>query len=95
MSDPTHTSGNLDSKAAAPTLSTSASGKAPETSASSTTGNGPAVGFRPQKSGTVKVQPARLEDLQTAYAQTLEHDSDNPTAHGWYASMSELASFSP
>lgn len=40
--------------------------------------------------GLVKVQPARLDDLQPRYASTIEHDQDNPEAHGWYARLSEL-----
>jgi hypothetical protein len=84
------TTQGTDNKTGAPTLSTNANGKAPDASTSSPTGTGPAVGFRSQNNGTVKVQPARLEDLQPAYAQTLQHDSDNPAAHGWYASMSEF-----
>jgi len=37
----------------------------------------------------VKVQPARLDDLQPRYASTIQHDQDNPEAHGWYATMSK------
>lgn len=37
----------------------------------------------------VKVQPARLADLQPRYASTIQHDSDNPDAHGWYSGMSK------
>ncbi|KAJ6115630.1 hypothetical protein N7523_006047 [Penicillium sp. IBT 18751x] len=37
--------------------------------------------------GLVKVQPARLDDLQPRYASTIQHDQDNPEAHGWYARM--------
>ncbi|EAW09898.1 slipin family protein [Aspergillus clavatus NRRL 1] len=37
--------------------------------------------------GPVSVQPARLADLQPRYAQQIQHDADNPEAHGWYASM--------
>jgi hypothetical protein len=39
--------------------------------------------------GLVNVQPARLGDLQPRYAATLQHDHDNPDAHGWYAQMSK------
>lgn len=35
----------------------------------------------------VQVQPARLEDLQPKYAQTITHDHENPDAHSWYASF--------
>lgn len=66
----------------------SADGKAPATS--SPTAPAPATGFRPSGGGgdgPVMVQPARMEDLQPKYASTLEHDDNNPTAHGWYASM--------
>lgn len=38
--------------------------------------------------GLVKVQPARLEDLQPRYASTIQHDEENPEAHGWYARLS-------
>lgn len=38
----------------------------------------------------VNVQPARLDDLQPKYAQTINHDDDNPDVHGWYASCSKL-----
>ncbi|KAK2765577.1 hypothetical protein FQN54_008431 [Arachnomyces sp. PD_36] len=62
--------------------SNSGDGKAPASSTPT-----PAVGFRSNlNDGTVRVQPARLEDLQPTYAQTLPHN-DNPEAHGWYASM--------
>lgn len=43
---------------------------------------------QPQDRGLVKVQPARLADLQPRYASTIQHDGDNPDAHGWYAQMS-------
>lgn len=39
--------------------------------------------------GLVNVQPARLADLQPRYASTINHDSDNPDAHGWYAQLSK------
>lgn len=42
-----------------------------------------------QHHGLVKVQPARLADLQPRYASTIEHDSENPDAHGWYSQMSK------
>lgn len=35
----------------------------------------------------INVQPPRREDLQPAYAQTLQGDDDAGT-HGWYGSMS-------
>lgn len=38
--------------------------------------------------GLVKVQPARLEDLQPRYASTIQHDQENPEAHGWYSKLS-------
>jgi hypothetical protein len=40
--------------------------------------------------GPIAVQPARLTDLQPSYAQQIQHDADNPDAHGWYASMSKF-----
>lgn len=47
--------------------------------------------------GLVNVQPARLSDLQPRYAATIQHDDDNPDAHGWYAQLSKwpLLSKSP
>jgi hypothetical protein len=39
--------------------------------------------------GLVNVQPARLGDLQPRYAARIQHDDDNPDAHGWYAQMSK------
>jgi len=47
--------------------------------------NEPAVA-RPTQ-GLVNVQPARLADLQPRYAATIQHDDDNPDAHGWYAQL--------
>lgn len=38
----------------------------------------------------VKVQPARVEDLQPKYAQQLRHEGDDTASHGWYSSFSEL-----
>ncbi|KAB8230451.1 slipin family protein [Aspergillus alliaceus] len=38
-------------------------------------------------SALVNVQPARLADLQPKYAQRIEHDAENPEAHGWYAGL--------
>ena len=59
--------------------------------------NEPAVA-RPTQ-GLVNVQPARLADLQPRYAATIQHDDDNPDAHGWYAQLSKWRllsmSFSP
>lgn len=46
-------------------------------------------GSHQNPSGLVHVQPARLGDLQPKYAQRLEHNDDNPDAHGWYAGLSE------
>ncbi|MCJ1371412.1 hypothetical protein MMC20_002627 [Loxospora ochrophaea] len=44
-------------------------------------------GFRPrQNNGAITVQPPRREDLQPAYAQTLQGDDDTGE-HGWYGSM--------
>lgn len=60
-------------------------------SASTASPNGKAPAISPERiprDGLVKVQPARLEDLQPKYAQTIQHDEDNPAAHGWYASLS-------
>ncbi|KAL8925570.1 MAG: hypothetical protein Q9208_003461 [Pyrenodesmia sp. 3 TL-2023] len=35
----------------------------------------------------IKVQPPRREDLQPAYAQTLQGESEDAATHGWYGSM--------
>ncbi|KAI4226488.1 MAG: hypothetical protein L6R36_003143 [Xanthoria steineri] len=35
----------------------------------------------------IKVQPPRREDLQPAYAQTLQGDNDDAAAHGWYGAL--------
>ncbi len=36
----------------------------------------------------INVQPPRREDLQPAYALTLQGESENADTHGWYGSMS-------
>ncbi len=74
-------------------------------SASTENGNGkgtvtPPVGFRPTNgrpngapapiSGLINVQPPRREDLQPAYAQILQGESEDAGTHGWYGSMSKL-----
>jgi hypothetical protein len=41
--------------------------------------------------GLVNVQPPRLSDLQPKYASVIQHDDNNPEAHGWYASFSMLS----
>lgn len=43
----------------------------------------------PNGKSLIKVQPPRREDLQPAYAQTLQGDVDDAAAHGWYGAMSE------
>jgi len=52
---------------------------------------------RRDEHGLVKVQPARLQDLQPKYASKIDHNDDNPDAHGWYAqlSMSRQVFFRP
>lgn len=35
----------------------------------------------------INVQPPRREDLQPAYAQTLQGESEDAATHGWYGSM--------
>lgn len=50
-------------------------------------------GFRPTNPGgaasnMINVQPPRREDLQPAYAQTLQGESEDAGSHGWYGSMS-------
>lgn len=39
-------------------------------------------------SNMLAVQPPRREDLQPAYAQTLQGESEDAATHGWYGSMS-------
>lgn len=41
----------------------------------------------------INVQPPRREDLQPAYAQTLQGESEDAGSHGWYGSMSMLPPF--
>lgn len=53
----------------------------------------PAAGFRNGNVGggnnpLINVQPPRREDLQPAYAQTLQGESEDAGTHGWYGSMS-------
>lgn len=36
----------------------------------------------------INVQPPRREDLQPAYAQTLQGESEDAGSHGWYGTMS-------
>lgn len=43
----------------------------------------------PRERPLVNVQPARLADLQPRYAAQIDHQDDNPDAHGWYSSLSE------
>ena len=38
--------------------------------------------------GVINVQPPRREDLQPAYAQTLQGESEDAGTHGWYGAMS-------
>ena len=45
-----------------------------------------------QISSTIRVQPPRREDLQPAYAQTLQGESEDAATHGWYGSMSTFTS---
>ena len=46
-------------------------------------------GFRNGEiSSAIRVQPPRREDLQPAYAQTLQGESEDAATHGWYGSMS-------
>lgn len=43
----------------------------------------------------INVQPPRREDLQPAYAQTLQGESEDAGSHGWYGSMSMSPPFIP
>ena len=62
----------------------------------------PPVGFRPSNgrpthgapapiNGLINVQPPRREDLQPAYAQILQGESEDAGTHGWYGSMSKFS----
>ncbi|KAL8846370.1 MAG: hypothetical protein Q9221_008531 [Calogaya cf. arnoldii] len=62
--------------------------------ADGTNGKAPvdAPGFKPNGgrgpgNSMIKVQPPRREDLQPAYAQTLQGESDDAAAHGWYGAL--------
>lgn len=53
------------------------------------TSNGKAPAEEPRNTQhLINVQPARPNELQPKYAQRIQHDDDNPDAHGWYAAMS-------
>lgn len=60
----------------------------------SVNGAGTSKAPAPHRGGThqplVDVQPFHISDLQPKYAHQIDHDDDNPDAHGWYAGMSEL-----
>ena len=45
--------------------------------------------------GVINVQPPRREDLQPAYAQTLQGESEDAGSHGWYGSMSTCSLYLP
>ncbi len=60
-------------------------GKAPLPTNGKKSRNGAAGG----DSRLINVQPPRREDLQPAYAQTLQGESEDAGAHGWYGSMSK------
>lgn len=57
------------------------------------TSNGKAPAEQPHipQDRLINVQPARPDDLQPKYAAKIDHDDDNPDAHGWYAGFSKLA----
>ncbi len=59
----------------------------------------PSTGFRNGNVGgngaLINVQPPRREDLQPAYAQTLQGESEDAGTHGWYGSMSMYLSAIP
>lgn len=57
-----------------------------------TIANGNGTGFRNganMNTNVISVQPPRREDLQPAYAQTLQGESEDAATHGWYGRMSE------
>ena len=67
-----------------------------DTGAKSSTSRDLNGGFRPAHGGPggignnlINVQPPRREDLQPAYAQTLQGESEDAGSHGWYGSMSK------
>lgn len=66
-------------------------GKAPAPQTGFKSPNG-AGGPGAANNNLLKVQPPRREDLQPAYAQTLQGESEDAVTHGWYGSMSELQS---
>ena len=57
-------------------------------------GKAPVAGNSEHRNGApgghnvINVQPPRREDLQPAYAQTLQGESEDAATHGWYGSMS-------
>ena len=62
-------------------------GKAPLPAANGNFRNGAPGG---ETNRLINVQPPRREDLQPAYAQTLQGESEDAGSHGWYGSMSML-----
>jgi hypothetical protein len=50
----------------------------------------PVVDRNDRQQYLINVQPARPNELQPKYAQRIQHDDDNPDAHGWYAGLSKL-----
>ncbi|KAI4137778.1 MAG: hypothetical protein LQ341_004991 [Variospora aurantia] len=61
-------------------------GKAPAPQTGFKSPNG-AGGPGAANNNLLKVQPPRREDLQPAYAQTLQGESEDAVTHGWYGSM--------
>lgn len=59
--------------------------------------NGKAPAEQPQtpRDHLINVQPPRMSELQPKYAQRIQHDDDNPDAHGWYAGFSMLNQLRP
>lgn len=67
-------------------------GKAPAPQAAGFKSSNGAGGPGAANNNLLKVQPPRREDLQPAYAQTLQGESEDAATHGWYGSMSKLLS---
>ncbi|KAI4092057.1 MAG: hypothetical protein LQ348_005395 [Seirophora lacunosa] len=62
-------------------------GKAPAPQAAGFKSSNGAGGPGAANNNLLKVQPPRREDLQPAYAQTLQGESEDAATHGWYGSM--------
>lgn len=84
---PSSTSTSPTTETLPPTMAAMDNGKAPLPTNGAFRKGGPGgdAGNR-----LINVQPPRREDLQPAYAQTLQGESEDAGSHGWYGSMSML-----